>query len=150
MNKLIDHERWRGGWDHIKEKMKSGIHPEPGAQRLNNLLSKDDCFRKLFTIPEVLAATHNIIKNDISLSSLILRAPQAYTGAQKTSYRLVPRKKDSEPYRSVICSILLDDVSKASGATRFVPESHKLLGLPDDYGYTVVSQSIQMKIFYGS
>ena len=23
VDKLIDHERWRGGWDHIKEKMKS-------------------------------------------------------------------------------------------------------------------------------
>ena len=62
----------------------------------------------------------------------------------------MPRKKDSEPYRSVICSILLDDVSKASGATRFVPESHKLLGLPDDYGYGSESKHPNEKYFTGA
>ena len=46
---LIVKEGWRGGWDHISHKMKQGKHPEEGAQRLNNLLSKHECFRKTFT-----------------------------------------------------------------------------------------------------
>ena len=55
--------------------MKKGKHPEEGAQRLNNLLSKHECFRKIFTIPEALAAARFLIKDEICLSQLILRMP---------------------------------------------------------------------------
>ena len=62
---LINKEGWRGGWDHISHQMKTGKHPEEGAQRLNNLLSKHECFRKIFTIPEALAAARFLIKDEI-------------------------------------------------------------------------------------
>ena len=74
VDKLIDHEKWRGGWDHIKEKMKSGIHPEPGL-KLNNLLSKDDCFENIHNT--VLAAIIMLKMNKFIFSFL---GPQAYTG----------------------------------------------------------------------
>lgn len=135
VDKLIDDEGWKGGWEHISEKMKKGFHPEPGAQRLNNLLNKGSCFRKLFIIPEILAGSHALIKNDMCLSSMILRAPQPNSGRQNLHIDWVPRKKETDPFRSVICAILLDDVTKESGATRFVPGSHKFLGEPKDYGF---------------
>ena len=50
----------------------------------------------LFTITRSTGGKpHNIIKNDISLSSLlpIHRAPQAYTGAQKLHIDWVPIKE---------------------------------------------------------
>ena len=64
---LIKKEGWRGGWDHISHQMKKGKHPEEGAQRLNNLLNKHECFRKIFTIPEVLAAARFLIKDEICI-----------------------------------------------------------------------------------
>ena len=132
---LIEKEGWKGGWEHISETMVKGVHPEPGSQRLNNLLNKGSCFSKIFTIPEVLDASYSFIKNDMCLSSMILRAPQPNNERQKLHIDWVPRKKESDPYRSVVCTILLDDATKESGATRFVPGSHKLLGAPSDHGY---------------
>ncbi len=135
VNDLIEKEGWKGGWDHISEKMKDGVHPEPGSQRLNNLLSKGECFKRLLTIPEVLFGSYFYIKSDICLSSIILRSPQPNSGKQKLHVDWNPRKKITDPYRSVICTILLDDATKESGATRFVPGSHKLIGAPSDYGF---------------
>jgi hypothetical protein len=132
---LTDKEDWRGGYEHISENIIEGVHPEPGAQRLNNLLNKDPSFRKLFTIPEILDVSQTIIKVPICLSSMISRTPAPGNGAQNLHIDWTPRKKLNDPYRSVISIILLDDVTKESGPTRFVPGSHKILGEPKDFGY---------------
>jgi len=135
VNELISKEGWRGGWDHIKEKMVNGQHPEPGAQRLNNLLSKHECFRKVFTIPEILAAAKLLIRGEICLSQLILRMPLPGKGAQPWHIDWIPRESNADPVRSVLGSLLLDDYTKENGTTRLVPGTHKLLGEPKKYGY---------------
>ena len=93
IDELINKEGPRGGWDHIKHKMIHGKHPEEGAQRLNNLLSKHDCFRKVITIPEALVASKYLIGNDISLSQLILRMPLPGKGEQPWHVDWIPIKK---------------------------------------------------------
>ena len=115
--------------------MQKGKHPEEGAQRLNNLLSKHECFRKIFTIPEVLSAAKFLIKDEISLSQLILRMPLPGKGEQSWHIDWIPRKKESDPVRSVLSSLLLDDYTKENGTTRIVPGSHKFLKQPSDEGY---------------
>ena len=132
---LVKKEGWRGGWDHIRQDMKENKHPEEGAQRLNNLLSKHDCFRRIFTIPEALIAAKFLIKNEICLSQLIFRMPFPGKGEQPWHIDWVPRKKDKDPVRSVLTSLLLDDYTKENGTTRIVPGSHKWLKQPFEDGY---------------
>ena len=137
---LIKKESWRGGreaHDHISKKLNDGEHPEPGAQRLNHLLNKHECFRNLFTIPECLAAARHVIDNreEISVSQIILRMPLPGQGDQNWHVDWVPRRKMSDPVRSVLCSLLLDDFTKENGATRIVPGTHNKLYPPDEEGY---------------
>lgn len=136
VDELIEKEGWRGGWDHISNKIKEGQHPEKGAQRLNNLLSKHDCFRKVFTIPEAILASKFLIKKEISLSQLILRMPFPGKGEQPWHVDWIPRKSNQDPIRSVLTSLLLDDFTKDNGTTRVVPGSHKWLKQPSDDGYS--------------
>ena len=116
--------------------MIKGQHPEPGAQRLNNLIGKHECFKKIFTIPEALIASDLLIKNEICLSQLILRMPLPKKGAQPWHIDWMPRRKSSDPIRSVLTSLLLDDYTKENGTTRIVPGSHKFLKTPAEAGYT--------------
>jgi len=132
---LIEKENWMGGWDHEKEKMKNGKHPEEGAQRLNNLLSKHDCFKKFITLEEVLTASKILIKSEICLSQIIMRMPLSGKGEQPWHVDWIPRKKESDPVRSVLSSVLLDDYTMDNGTTRIVPGSHKFLKEPKDDGY---------------
>ena len=134
-NELIEKESWKGGWDHIKHEIKEGHHPEPGAQRLNNLLNKHCCYRKVFTIPEILCAAKFLIKNEFRLSQMILRMPFPGTGEMPWHIDWMPRKKNSEPIRSVLSSLLLDDYYKENGSTSVIPGSHKFLKAPDEDGY---------------
>ncbi len=135
IDELIDKEGWRGGWDHISHKMKEGKHPEEGAQRLNNLLNKHECFRKIFTIPEALAASDFLIKNDFCLSQLILRMPLPGKGEQPWHIDWIPRRSEKDPIRSVLTSLLLDDFNIENGTTRVVPGSHKWFKTPAEGGY---------------
>lgn len=135
IDKLIDKEGTNGGWDHIKDQKIRGQHPEPGAQRLNNLLNKDECFRNLFTIHEVLLASKYLMKNEFKLSQLILRMPLPGQGDQPWHIDWIPRRKKKDPIRSVLSSLLLDDFTKENGTTRVVPGSHKFLKSPDEEGY---------------
>ena len=138
IDRITAKEGWRGGWEHISKNIAHGTDPEEGAQRLNNLLNKDECFQRLFTLPEVLKAAQHVIKNEMCLSSMILRAPKPGCGVQKLHIDWTPRKAEKDPYRGIIAALLLDDSTKESGATRYVPGSHKFLGAPSDYGYDTI------------
>ena len=132
---LIEKESWMGGWDHEKERLKHGKHPEEGAQRLNNLLSKHECFRNLITLEEILIASRLLIKSEICLSQLIMRMPLPGMGAQPWHVDWIPRRKKNEPVRSVLSSLLLDDFTIENGTTRIIPGSHKFLRQPSDDRY---------------
>ena len=136
-NELIEKEGCMGGreaHDHAQHKLQKGEHPEIGAQRLNLLINKHPCYRKIFTIPEAVCAAKYLIKNDIVLSQIILRMPFPGTGEQKWHIDWIPRKKKSDPIRSVLTSIFLDDITKENGATRIIPNTHRLLTSPEEQG----------------
>ena len=135
IDELIEKEGWKGGWDHIKNEIKEGQHPEPGAQRLNHLLNKHPCFRNVITIPEALCAAKLLIKNEFCLSQLILRMPLPGQGDQPWHVDWIPRRKPKDPIRSVLASLLLDDYTRENGTTRLVPGSHKYYKPPDEDGY---------------
>lgn len=137
---LIEKESWRGGreaHDHWSKKLKDGEHPESGAQRLNHLITKHRCFRKLFIIPEVLAAARYLIdaRDEIALSQVILRMPFPGKGDQDWHVDWIPRRKKTDPVRSVLSSLLLDDFTIENGATRIIPGTHKELYPPNEIGY---------------
>lgn len=135
VSKVIDDltlkEGWKGGWDHRREDMQSGQHPEKGAQRLNNLIMKHEQFRKLITLPESLAASNMLMKDEIALSQIISRMPFQGEGEQAWHIDWVPRKKFNDPIMSVLTFICLDDFNRENGATRVIPGSHKFLKAPD-------------------
>ena len=118
-----------------KDERIEGQHPEPGAQRLNNLINKHKCFRKLITLPEVLCASKLLMKNEFRLSQIILRMPFPGKGDQPWHIDWIPRRKSKDPIRSVLSSLLLDDFIKENGATRIVPGSHKSLKSPEEEDY---------------
>ena len=93
IDELIEKEGCKGGWDHIKNEIKEGQHPEPGAQRLNHLLNKHPCFRNVITIPEALCAAKLLIKKEFCLSQLILRMPLPGQGDQPWHIDWIPREK---------------------------------------------------------
>ena len=72
--------------------MQSGQHPEKGAQRLNNLIMKHEQFRKLITLPESLAASNMLMKDEIALSQIISRMPFQGEGEQAWHIDWVPKK----------------------------------------------------------
>ena len=135
IDNLIKIEDWRGGWDNIKHLMIQGQHPEKGAQRLNNLLRKHECFKKLFTINELLEASWLVIQSEIALSQIILRMPFPGEGDQPWHVDWSPRKKNNEKFKSVLGSLLLDDYSKDNGSTRLIPGTHNTLKTPANSGY---------------
>ena len=130
---LIDIEGTEGGWDHKSFEKISGKHAEPGSQRVSNLMSKDFYFRNFFMIPEVLAATHYIVKDKFKLSSLSFREPLPNMGKQKLHIDWRPRHYHNTPFDVVVAYVYLDNSTKENGCLRIVPGSHKWLGEPKDY-----------------
>ena len=82
-----------------------------------------------------MTAAKFLIKDEICLSQLILRMPLPGKGEQPWHIDWAPRKKEKDPVRSVLTSLLLDDYTKENGTTRVVPGSHKSLKQPSDEGY---------------
>ena len=127
---LVDQEGEDGGSElfdskHIK-------HPkEEGADRLANLVNKGAIFDQLYTHPKLLAAVEHVLGNGIKLSSLNYRAARPGKGLQKLH---VDWKEAVGPGDYKVCNSiwLLDDFSRANGATRLVPGSHLWGKVPAD------------------
>ena len=82
-------------------------------------------------------------REEISVSQIILRMPLPGQGDQNWHVDWVPRRKMSDPVRSVLCSLLLDDFTKENGATRIVPGTHNKLYPPAKKG--IMKEIIQRK-----
>lgn len=122
INALLAEEGENAGFElfdspHIK-------HPkEEGATRLANLVNKGAIFDRFYTHPRVLAAVSRVVGNNLKLSSLNYRAAIPGKGLQKLH---VDWKEAVTPGDYKVCNSiwLLDDFSKANGATRIVPGTH--------------------------
>ena len=135
IQELVINEGTAGGWDHKKELQKTGSHPEPGTQRLSNILSKNEIFRPFFMIPEVLAGVDQVIQAPFKLSSLSYREPLEGSGIQNLHIDWRPRRYESTPYQVAIAYIYLDDSTRENGCLRVIPGSHRRLGEPSDFGW---------------
>jgi len=107
-------------------------HPkEEGADRLANLVNKGAVFDSLYTQPKLLAAISTVLGPEIKLSSLNYRAAKPGQGLQKLH---VDWKSAVMPGDFKVCNSiwLLDDFTKANGATRLVPKSHLRGKMPEE------------------
>jgi ectoine hydroxylase-related dioxygenase (phytanoyl-CoA dioxygenase family) len=107
-------------------------HPkEAGADRLADLVNKGEVFDIFYKHPRVLAGIARVLGNEIKLSSLNYRAAKPGMGLQKLH---VDWHEAVASGQYTVCNSiwLLDDFSKANGATRIVPGSHHLGSMPQD------------------
>ncbi|MBO0952621.1 phytanoyl-CoA dioxygenase family protein [Fibrella forsythiae] len=107
-------------------------HPkEEGADRLADLVNKGQIFDVFYTHPRVLAGIEAVLGQQYKLSSLNYRAAKPGKGLQQLH---VDWKNTVVHGAYKVCNSiwLLDDFTEHNGATRIVPESHKLASLPSE------------------
>src|SRR6185295_11663009 len=107
-------------------------HPkEAGADRLADLVNKNKVFDIFYTHPRVLAGIAYVLGQQFKLSSLNYRAAKPGMGLQKLH---VDWHEAVIPGQYKVCNSiwLLDDFSKANGATRIVPGTHLSGDLPQE------------------
>ena len=81
-NNLLKKEGNKGGWEGKEKYYKRGKYLEHGVNRLGNLVDKHKVFRELILMPEILAASYEVIKSDIKIGGVDLRNPQKNFGFQ--------------------------------------------------------------------
>lgn len=112
------------------ERAGSEFRPEPGSDRLANLVDKGECFERVVSHPAVLEAVEIVLGPDWKLSSLNYRA--ALPGEQglqplHCDMGLVPDERGYAVFNSIW---MLDDFTPDNGPTRFVPGSHRSGQIP--------------------
>ena len=131
--KLIKEEGIKGGWEGKEKYYKKGKLFEKGTNRLGNLIEKHKAFQEMIMMPEILAATHEIVKSDIKICGTNLREPLKNCGRQKIHMDWKPRKNKKDSYAGVVCFVFIDETNKKNGALRLIPGSHKKIGWPEKH-----------------
>lgn len=108
------------------------VHKESGVRRLSDLMNKGEVFDGVYTHPKVMAAAYHVLGRDFHLYSLNARDAKKGEGNQGLHADWAERHID-EPYHVCNAIWVLDDFEEDNGATRVVPGTHKLKGLPRDY-----------------
>ena len=106
---------------------------EPAANRIGNLLDKNEIIKNIATLPEIVLGAFEVIKDEIKLSSILFREPKKNSGEQDLHIDWIPRINLEEKYKSVVAFLYLNDSNKNNGATKIVPKSHLKLSYPDKY-----------------
>lgn len=107
-------------------------HPkEEGADRLADLVNKGSVFDVFYTHPRVLAAMAHVLGPQFKLSSLNYRAAKPGKGLQKL-HADWHEPVSAGDYKVCNSIWLLDDFSRANGATRIVPGTQLKGDLPQD------------------
>lgn len=104
---------------------------EAGSDRLADLVNKGPVFDLFYTHPRVLAGIAHVLGKEIKLSSLNYRAAKPGMGLQRLH---ADWHEAVAPGEYKVCNSiwLLDDFSKANGATRLVPGTHVNAQLPQE------------------
>ena len=122
---LISKEKDSAGFEgKIKSKNQKA---EGGAHRLTNLLAKDECFKNLISIPDIIYSVSQVLENDFQLSSLDMREPLLNSGQQNLHLDWQQRKNIRSSFFQCSAFILLDDVDEDNGPLRLIPKSHESL-----------------------
>lgn len=108
------------------------VHQEEGTRRLADLVNKGEIFDGIYTHPKILAAIHHVLKREFKLSSL--NARDAIPGAGRQALHADwGTRAEHEPFHVCNSIWLIDEFTPENGATRVVPGTHRLAGLPRDY-----------------
>jgi len=108
-------------------KTKTSTAAEEGAYRLTNLLAKGDCFKNLFTVPDILCCTHRVLGDNFRLSSMDMRDPLKGMGHQGLHLDWGQRKSINDTFYQCSAFIMLDKVTINNGPLRVIPKSHQNL-----------------------
>jgi hypothetical protein len=110
----------------------SEFRKEEHAQRLANLVDKDEVFRRVICHPELLRGIEAVLGSDFKLGSLNFRGADPHSDSGQPLHCDMGMLPD-DAGNSVCNSIwLLDDFTEENGATRYVPGSHRWGKLPQD------------------
>ena len=105
-------------------KILSDTFAEEGAYRLTNLLSKGDCFKPLFTIPDIINCVKQVLGDNFRLSSMDMRDPLKGMGHQGLHLDWGQRKSKKDNFFQCSAFIILDKVTINNGPLRVIPKSH--------------------------
>lgn len=127
---LLASEGERSG-NELYESQNIRHNKEAGADRLADLVNKGDIFDLLYTHPRFLTAVRHVLGNELRLSSLNYRAAKPGQGLQKLH---ADWKTAVTPGAYQVCNSiwLLDDFTKANGATRLVAGTHRNGTMPEE------------------
>jgi ectoine hydroxylase-related dioxygenase (phytanoyl-CoA dioxygenase family) len=108
------------------------VHKEKGVRRLSDLMNKGEMFDRVYTHPKVLAAAYHVLGREFHLYSLNARDAKKGEGNQGLHADWAERDPE-EPNHVCNAIWVLDDFTENNGATRVVPGTHRMKGLPKDY-----------------
>jgi ectoine hydroxylase-related dioxygenase (phytanoyl-CoA dioxygenase family) len=117
-------ELWAMEGDHAGEEN----YIEPGVRRLANLANKGEVFRNLYAHPRVLEVVEMVMGPDVRTAMVNARDVPPHTGVRMPFHMDSDkgRARDEIGYSAATAIWMLDEFSVASGATAFVPGSHRL------------------------
>lgn len=133
IERLIHEEGWRGGREGKEDWVSPERQLDPGSHRLANLLDKHELFLRAIAIPEILAAVHYVIKDEIKVGAVDMREPRSGSGYQRLHIDWIARANETEAHDCAFVGFYLDDMRKDNGAIRVVPGTHKKPNWPDAY-----------------
>lgn len=104
--------------------------PASAAQRIWNLINKDEIFREIIQLPIIMDAMDWLFDRDTPHQKYYLSSFQAhilYPGAQKMKLHIDTPVPEPLPEWIIKANTIwvLDDFSANNGATEFIPGSHK-------------------------
>jgi ectoine hydroxylase-related dioxygenase (phytanoyl-CoA dioxygenase family) len=101
---------------------------EAGVRRLANLANKGDLFRALYAHPQVLEVVEAVMGPEIRVAMVNARDALPHTGARMSFHMDSDqgRVRDELGYNAATAIWMLDEFTRANGATAFVPGSHLL------------------------
>jgi ectoine hydroxylase-related dioxygenase (phytanoyl-CoA dioxygenase family) len=107
---------------------------EPGVRRLANLANKGEIFRRLYAHPQVMEVVEAVMGQGVRAAMVNARDVSPHTGVRMPFHMDSDkgRVRDEKGYSAATAIWMLDEFSVPSGATAFVPGSHRWGKSPRD------------------
>lgn len=107
---------------------------ETGAWRLANLMNKGDLFRPVLCHPRVLDVIQAVMGPRVRLSMMNARAVPPHSDPRQPFHCDTQKKGKPDASGYYVCTAvwMLDDFTRANGATRLVPGTHRSGQLPKE------------------